>query len=659
MADRHSDPASVGTAMIDDSEFGNIHKGAAMAQLFIVTIGPVQDFIATARRTRDLWFGSWLLSELSREAALAVVRFDPRCSLIFPSGDAASLAKREHDVVNRIVAEVPDAEDGAQLGITVEEAIRERLRSIWRQTVERRSSLRDDTEWDRVRANEQIDDMLEVAWAVVPFVPNNYRASRWVLESVIAARKATRNFAPITWGAAVPKSSLDGSRESVIPETRYGYRGDDAARLKRKATYLYRTFGAGAAERLSGVDLLKRLGNRDPMAAADAGDLADFPSTAHIAALPFLRQLGDPARYHYALTNYVQHLQGLGAIPERLACRYQKTEAGHTAPLLAGYDASILFEERLVDLVIAADLQEARGSLEEFIRATVESGRPRRPQPYYALLLADGDNMGSTIDAQQQPDDHRKLSAALDGFASSVRGIVESKFDGALVYSGGDDVLALLPLDRVLECAKALHAAFGAAVGAYHGHDADGVARNPSLSVGIAVCHHIEPLSDSLALVRAAEKIAKGYPGKDALAITLSKRSGVDCTIVGSWKTDFFKRLNQLIGWHRADAISGGTAYELRGMQRRIPVPPPPAAPHAAGSDGERAADTWYDIQRLEATRIAGRKRGEHGRATKAYGDFVALVETLPTTERDRAERQWDVGALADELIVAAAFAGV
>ena len=351
----------------------------------------------------------------------------------------------------------------------------------------------------------------------------------------------------------------------------------------------------------------------------------------------------------------MQRLQELGAIPERLAKRYQKTEAGHTASLPDGYDASILFEERLADLVIAADLQEARGSLDEFFRATVERGRPRRPQPYYALLLADGDNMGSTIDAQQQPDDHRKLSAALDGFASSVRGIVESaKFGGALVYSGGDDVLALLPLDRVLECAEELHTTFGAAVGAYHGRDADGVTRNPSLSVGIAVCHHIEPLSDSLGLVRAAEKIAKRYPGKDALAITLSKRSGVDCTIVGSWKTGFLQRLNQLIGWHRADAISGGTAYELREMQRRIPVPPP-----ATDGDDAHAADIWYDIQRLEATRIAGRKRGEHGRATKAHGEFIALVETLPTTARDRAACQWDVGALADELIVAATFAGV
>ena len=37
--------------------------------LISIAIGPVQDFIASARRSRDLWFGSWLLSELSKTAA--------------------------------------------------------------------------------------------------------------------------------------------------------------------------------------------------------------------------------------------------------------------------------------------------------------------------------------------------------------------------------------------------------------------------------------------------------------------------------------------------------------------------------------------------------------------------------------------------------------
>ena len=56
--------------------------------LLAMAIGPVQDFIAAARRTRDLWFGSHVLSEISKAAAKAVadqVGFD---ALIFPAPQA-------------------------------------------------------------------------------------------------------------------------------------------------------------------------------------------------------------------------------------------------------------------------------------------------------------------------------------------------------------------------------------------------------------------------------------------------------------------------------------------------------------------------------------------------------------------------------------------
>ena len=44
-----------------------------MNHLLQIAIGPVQEFIAAARRTRDLWFGSYLLSEISKAAALSVL----------------------------------------------------------------------------------------------------------------------------------------------------------------------------------------------------------------------------------------------------------------------------------------------------------------------------------------------------------------------------------------------------------------------------------------------------------------------------------------------------------------------------------------------------------------------------------------------------------
>ena len=50
-----------------------------MTRLLEIAVGPVQDFIAAARRCRDLWYGSHLLSELSKAAALAL--FDGNATL--------------------------------------------------------------------------------------------------------------------------------------------------------------------------------------------------------------------------------------------------------------------------------------------------------------------------------------------------------------------------------------------------------------------------------------------------------------------------------------------------------------------------------------------------------------------------------------------------
>ena len=54
-----------------------------MKYLVSVALGPVQDFIAAARKTRDLYAGSWVLSEISKAAALKLL--DKQAEMIFPS----------------------------------------------------------------------------------------------------------------------------------------------------------------------------------------------------------------------------------------------------------------------------------------------------------------------------------------------------------------------------------------------------------------------------------------------------------------------------------------------------------------------------------------------------------------------------------------------
>src|SRR5690606_34165073 len=107
--------------------------GAMTAHLLLVTLGPVQEFIAQARRTRDLWYGSHLLPELGRAAARALA--DGGADLIFPAlrkGDAELSPCRApvrpdgtppQNVANKLLAEVPAGLDPENLARSVREAV--------------------------------------------------------------------------------------------------------------------------------------------------------------------------------------------------------------------------------------------------------------------------------------------------------------------------------------------------------------------------------------------------------------------------------------------------------------------------------------------------------------------------------------------------------
>jgi CRISPR-associated protein Cmr2 len=130
---------------------------------------------------------------------------------------------------------------------------------------------------------------------------------------------------------------------------------------------------------------------------------------------------------------------------------------------------------------------------------------------------------------------------------------------GSLVYSGGDDVLAFLPVSKALACAEKLRTTFadivGRALSKPDGTLKDGVEKLPTLSVGIGIGHVMESMADLLELGRRAEKAAKGghLPEKDmrrnALAVVLDKRSGGTRQWRSQWTTG---EADKLVGTARS-----------------------------------------------------------------------------------------------------------
>jgi CRISPR-associated protein Cmr2 len=152
--------------------------------------------------------------------------------------------------------------------------------------------------------------------------------------------------------------------------------------------------------------------------------------------------------------------------------------------------------------------------------------------------------------------------------------------------------------------------------------DIDGI--SPTLSVGLAVAHHMDPLSDALALARSAEKRAKSFPGKNALAVVVSKRSGVDRFAVGTWgetaasEDALDRRLLRFVALHSDAAIPTGVAYELTDLARRL----------GAGVDNNPPPE-YEEMMRAEAVRIMRRKKSERGGAELSptvLGEMESIV---------------------------------
>jgi CRISPR-associated protein Cmr2 len=578
-----------------------------MKSVLIISIGPVQDFIASARRSGDLWFGSWLLSELSKAAAKGVAQAEGVSALVFPSPKDIEELEPEFDsekslnVANKIVAVVPAMEVGTIAG-RAKELAQERLTELAREAFKKVGRFEDED-----IAFRQINDLLEFTWASAEFdSPDQYKVAREKVERVLAARKSLRDFAPVTWGSSKPKSSLDGARESVLPKLKKT-EGEETR---------YKKFGTRKEEQLCGVGLMKRNGQRRRN--DEAGRVC---STSHFAALPLLARIADtPANKAHAST-FFQILRDL-----KLDNFFGETPFGVMHPVFGDKDARLLFEERYVEFFEESkedkktEKSKAVNALRDFLKA-VTGGK--RPSAYYGLIHADGDRMGAAIDHCGTPDAHRELSRALAKFADDVSNIVK-RHDGSLVYAGGDDVLAYVPLHTALACAKELAESFKTRLDGFPTKEDE----KPTLSVGLAVSHHLDSLSDALDRARRAEKVAKKVEGKNAFAVIFDKRGGAETTVSGKWG-DFDTRLGALIDLYGAGALPHGVAYELRGMSLRL--------------DEATASAEFREGIRAEARRILKRKRD--GGGDKLKPELIAeILETRPIFE------------LADELIVAREF---
>lgn len=179
-------------------------------------------------------------------------------------------------------------------------------------------------------------------------------------------------------------------------------------------------------------------------------------------------------------------------------------------------------------------VKKALQALQNLIHAAADL-EIMKPQPYLVILSMDGDNMGKVLSHLGSPNQHQEFSATLANFAKeNVSRIVEEEHLGRVVYAGGDDVMALLPVCHALGVAEAIRTEFQDTIASIGTTNHEGKA--VTASTGLAYVHHTHNLQDAVQAANSAQKIAKNDYGRNAIAIKFLRRSGEPRRMGQKWQ---------------------------------------------------------------------------------------------------------------------------
>jgi len=257
-----------------------------------------------------------------------------------------------------------------------------------------------------------------------------------------------------------------------------------------------------------------------------------------------------------------------------------------------------------------------------------ENNNSVQRETYYALLMMDGDRMGQILsgkscvieyknsfhskirsrfeefaamnlelqsycDAKRaiSPGRHIAISDALNDFSlHAVPEIVEINHLGRVIYAGGDDVLAMLPVSDLLRAMLQLRCAY-TGTGNDVFTDSKLSCKNgfikfnrkkfnrkiirtmgdkASVSCGAVIAHHRTPLSVVLRELRSAEHRAKNKGGRDAFSLVIMKRSGGFLNFTDKWDNSF-GLLKTTTDYFAGTNVSRRSVYGILDRLRHFP----------------------------------------------------------------------------------------
>lgn len=527
---------------------------------------PVQEWIAEARRSRDLLAGSAILSWLMERLLARLRQAKATVDLPTTTADRARDEPRAFaEFIRRPNYGIPNRASGhLPLMLTSAAGL---FRELERETRAGWDELKREIGEDAARSSHSLWRLVApaVEAAPCPFhvvwcIQDATEGGMESIDRLYAAVKRNRVVMPHQ-GAPVPKCVQCGRREASG--------GRDMASWRQFQTQLTAEPAVRAGlriepgERLCGVCLLKRL----------AGYLRSeaFPSTSEIAARTWSCRV-------QAIPELRDHLASLRAAI-RAVPGYERSWV----------DAAPLLYRRSVD----RELRQARETGDEERRATLDTvvqhhrrlgeaiGKrrtdygvmlPAQPPTYLSVVTFDGDDVGRKMRevaglAEQIARFHSNLVERLR-LAAGNDCPGEGLASAEPFYLGGDEGLLLSPAGEVLDVVSAIRGMWRSAM-APLGNSA------PTLSAGVAIFDRERPLGAAIETAQEALELAKqrrtprSGEGKNALAVTVSTASGSRWSAVAGWD-EAWPRMRAALALLRDGRLAGGWPHDVERFLRSV-----------------------------------------------------------------------------------------
>lgn len=509
-------------------------------QHFHFSIAPVQGFIAQARRTRDFWAGSFILSWLSAVAMNAVVKQGGE--IIFPHMDKDFLQwllegqgekkRPEHGgVPDLFKATVSDNFNPELVVTSVQTAWKALADTVYQEDLLTIGTVETEKIW-----HDQVKHFWEIRWVILP--ANNTEDSL-----PLDVRKNWRSYLPPEQGG-VKCMMMDGWQElSGVPRPNTDELTTFWKSLRDKNKQGIKT-DLREKEHLCAMGFIKRrfaryfhlINQEMPNGWILKGWTVKVgrPSVAYMAAVHWLEKVLQQVENDTELKKQFKtfHDEAIkltdGDYDEwdnQIHClepftKYKKWLAlDGSLFFVSVLENATLFDEKLQPQRIL--VLEALKALQRLAGQKIPGLQP--PTPFYAVLMMDGDSLGQqmNVSGKQTP-----ISRGLKAFTESVPELVRLH-NGFLIYAGGDDVLAVLPLEDALPCALAIRQKYECVFAELNLRVPKKEQVFTSISAAVVFAHINMPLTKLLKTAHALlDEVAKDRYGRDSLAVSVWKQGG-------------------------------------------------------------------------------------------------------------------------------------